>query len=176
MPWPTCDCYSTPQSRGPDSRCPPSRSFSRYLVNFKLSLYQKHGQSRPPSQKGLLHVGLQSHQRWFRNVARLLCGTGMVTTGVGPCPSVAVSGHCTSLFPGAPSTPDLSGLSLGLGARAAGGPRPPEAAAQGPRLPAVCSQPPPPVSCVFSGVLFFKCRLSRCGCLNAAVCCFLKAF
>lgn len=32
------------------------------------------------------------------------------------------------------------------------------------------------VSCIFSGVLFLQCRVSRCGCLNAAVCCFLKAF
>lgn len=137
-------------------------------MNFKQPL-AKTRQSCQSSQKGLFHVGLQSHQRWFRNVARLLCGTGVVTTGVGPCPSVAVPGHRTSLFPGAPSTPDLSGLSRGLGARAARGPRPPEAATRGPGLPA-------PVSCVFSGVLFFKCRLSRCGCLNAAVCCFLKAF
>ena len=56
----------------------------------------------------------------------------MVTTGVGPCPSVAVPGHRTSLFPGAPSAPALSGLSRGLGARAVRAPlpRPPEAAAR----------------------------------------------
>lgn len=33
-----------------------------------------------------------------------------------------------------------------------------------------------PVLCILSGVLFLQCRVSWCGCLNAAVCCFLKAF
>lgn len=33
-----------------------------------------------------------------------------------------------------------------------------------------------PVLCILSGVLFLQCRVSWCGCLNAAVCCLLKAF
>lgn len=119
---------------------------SSLLCELETQPLPKTRPSRQSSRKGLFHVGLQSHQSWFRRASRLLCGPGVVMRGaqglrLSPAPPWPSRGTTPAPFPGTPFIPDLSGLSRGLG-RAAGGPRPPQAAARGPGLPAMCRRPP----------------------------------